>query len=238
VTVADRVLDVDAVVAGYGSNVDVLREVSLNVGRGEAVALVGSNGAGKSTVLRVVSGLLSSRGGTITFCGSDIGRTAAHRIAQAGMAHVPEGRQLFVHQTVRENLMLGGLRNKQRDERMEALLEVFTALRPKLDQCAGELSGGQQQMVAIARGLMAAPTLLVLDEPSLGLSPKLVDEVAELLKRVLREFDMSLLLVEQNTTIAAEVADRAYVMQRGQIVLEERAADLLSNRDLLRAYLG
>jgi branched-chain amino acid transport system ATP-binding protein len=226
------------VVAGYKPGVDVLRGISAHVDAGEAVAIVGANGAGKSSFLRAASGLLPLRAGSISFAGREVASTPSHRLARAGLAHVPEGREVFLHQTVRENLRLGAMGSGECDARMERLLDIFPALREKLGQRAGELSGGQQQMLAIARGLMSEPALLMIDEPSLGLSPKLVDEVAAMLERVRRELGTALLLVEQNTTIAMAVADRALVVRRGEIVLEAQAESLLGNAEVSRAYLA
>jgi ABC-type branched-subunit amino acid transport system ATPase component len=231
-------LAVTNLVAGYTPKVDVLDRVSLQLDRGEAVAVLGANGAGKTTLLRVISGLLPARSGSIRAFGEEIAGRPPHKIALGSVAHVPEGRQIFVRQTVAENLSLGAMHSDQQDERREQLLEVFPALREKLDQHAGELSGGQQQMLAIARGLMSSPALLMLDEPSLGLSPKLVDELAELLQRIRAELGVTLLLVEQNAAVAARVADRAYVLRLGAVVLEESADEVLGSEDVLSAYLG
>ncbi|MEA2333314.1 MAG: branched-chain amino acid transport system ATP-binding protein [Thermoleophilaceae bacterium] len=231
-------LEIVDLVGGYTPKVDVLHGVAIDVHPQEAVAILGANGAGKSTLLRVVSGLIAPRQGSIRFNGAEITGVSPHRIARAGLAHVPEGRQVFVRQTVADNLRLGGMGSQGQEERLERLLDVFPVLRDKLGQRAGELSGGQQQMLAIARGLMSQPSLLMLDEPSLGLSPKLVDEVIELLARVRRELKTAFLLVEQNAAVAAGVADRAYVMRRGEVVGEEHAQALLGNDQLLSAYLG
>ena len=222
---------------GYTGKVDVLHGVSLEVSEREAVAILGANGAGKSTLLRAISGLLQPRSGTIAFGGEEISGRAPHLIARAGIAHVPEGREIFVRQSVAENLRLGAMGAADADGRLGGLLEVFPVLDEKLDQAAGELSGGQQQMLAIARGLMSSPKLLMLDEPSLGLSPKLVDEVTGLLGRIRSELGVTVLLVEQNAAVAAGVADRAYVMRRGRIALEEKAEALLGSEDVLSAYL-
>lgn len=230
-------LDVEDLRAGY-TQADVLHGVSMAVGAGEAVALVGANGAGKSTLLRTISGLMPPRQGTVRFQGEEIGGRPAHAIARAGLAHVPEGREILVRQSVKENLHLGAIAADDRAERLEQLLDVFPVLRQKLDQGAEELSGGQQQMLAIARGLMSSPSLLMLDEPSLGLSPKLVDEVAALIERVRSELGTTVLLVEQNAAVAAGVADRAYVMRRGRVVMEEKADDLLGSEDVVSAYLA
>jgi branched-chain amino acid transport system ATP-binding protein len=233
-----RALDVCDVRAGYGRHVDVLHGVSLHVDEGEAVSLLGANGAGKTTLLRIVSGLLRPRAGSVGLRGENIAGLPPHRIARRGLAHVPEGRQIFVRQTVAENLALGGMGSDEREARKAALLDVFPGLREKLAQPAGELSGGQQQMLAIARGLMSSPAVLMLDEPSLGLSPKLVDEVAELLRRLRGELGLTVLLVEQNAAMAAQVTDRAYVMRRGEVVLEAPSAELLGNQELRSAYLA
>jgi branched-chain amino acid transport system ATP-binding protein len=230
-------LEVEGLRAGY-TQADVLHDVSMTVGGGEAVALLGANGAGKSTLLRTVSGLMAPRAGSVRFRGEEIGGTAPHAIARDGLAHVPEGREILVRQSVEENLQLGSMGAEDRDAWLGQLLDVFPILREKLEQGAGELSGGQQQMLAIARGLMSSPSLLMLDEPSLGLSPKLVDEVIELLVRVRRDLGTTLLLVEQNAAVAAGVADRAYVMRRGEVVMEESAAEVLGSEDVLSAYLA
>jgi branched-chain amino acid transport system ATP-binding protein len=231
-------LRISDLVAGYTGKVDVLHGVSLEVADKEAVAILGANGAGKSTLLRTISGLLGARSGEISFRGDDITGMPPHRIAQSGIAHVPEGREIFVYQTVAENLKLGAMDADDADERLTQLLEVFPILEEKLGQDAGELSGGQQQMLAIARGLMSSPKLLMLDEPSLGLSPKLVDEVGALLAKVRAELGVTVLLVEQNAAVAAGVADRAYVMRRGRIALEEKAEAILGSEDVLSAYLA
>jgi branched-chain amino acid transport system ATP-binding protein len=230
-------LNVRGLVAGY-TEVDVLTGVSLQLDKGEAVAVLGANGAGKTTLLRAISGLLPARRGSIRVFGEETSGMAPHEIARSGVAHVPEGRQIFVRQTVAENLLLGGMDSDGQSERREQLLEVFPVLGEKLNQHAGELSGGQQQMLAIARGLMSSPSLLMLDEPSLGLSPKLVDDLIELLRRIRSELGVTLLLVEQNAAVASGVADRAYVLRLGAVVLEESAAEVLGSEDVLSAYLG
>jgi branched-chain amino acid transport system ATP-binding protein len=234
VTQALEIRDLDA---GYRRHVDVLHRVSLTVDEGEAVSLLGANGAGKTTLLRVVSGLLQPRGGGVALLGEDVAGLRPNQIARKGLAHVPEGRQIFVRQTVAENLALGSMGSEVREARQAALLDVFPVLREKLAQQAGELSGGQQQMLAIARGLMSSPLVLMLDEPSLGLSPKLVDEVAALLQRLRAELGVTVLLVEQNAAMAAQVTDRAYVLRRGEVVLEAPSGELLGNEELRSAYL-
>jgi branched-chain amino acid transport system ATP-binding protein len=233
-----RVLETEELTAGYLGNVDVLHGVSIHVSAGEAVAILGANGAGKTTLLKTISGGLSARSGAVRFRGGEIAGQPTHKVARSGLVHVPEGRQVFVAQSVAENLRLGAMNASDWDERREQLLEVFPMLREKLDQNAGELSGGQQQMLAIARGLMSSPSLLMVDEPSLGLSPKLVDELTELLRRLRSELRIAILLVEQNAAVAAGVADRAYVLRLGNVVLEESASEVLGNDEILSAYLG
>lgn len=231
-------LETEALTAGYGRGGDVLRGVSINVAEGEAVAVLGANGAGKTTLLKTICGLLRARTGTVRLKGGDILGRPAHRIARDGLAHVPEGRQIFVRQTVGENLRLGAMGSPEWDERQTRLLDVFPVLREKLGQNAGELSGGQQQMLAIARGLMSSPSVLMIDEPSLGLSPKLVDDLTQLLLRVRSELKVAVLLVEQNASVAAGVADRAYILRLGTVVLEEAAEKVLGSHDVLSAYLA
>jgi ABC-type branched-subunit amino acid transport system ATPase component len=233
-----RVLETEELTAGYLGNVDVLHGVSIHVSAGEAVAILGANGAGKTTLLKTICGGLSARSGAVRFRGGEIAGQPTHKVARSGLVHVPEGRQVFVAQSVAENLRLGAMNASDWEERREQLLEVFPMLREKLDQNAGELSGGQQQMLAIARGLMSSPSLLMVDEPSLGLSPKLVDELTELLRRLRSELRIAILLVEQNAAVAAGVADRAYVLRLGNVVLEESASEVLGNDEILSAYLG
>lgn len=226
----------------YGS-VPVLHGISLTVGSGEAVALLGANGAGKSTTLRAVTGLLRPGAGQILWGKERLVGRPPSEILGVGIAHVPEGRQVFARQSVQENLLLGqfgrrGGTGAQARRDMDYLLDVFPALKPKLKQPAGDLSGGQQQMLAIARGLMSNPSLLILDEPSLGLSPVLVDEVAELVARLRAERGMSLLLVEQNPLMAARLTERVYILENGRIRGELASKEVMGNVDLLDAYLG
>lgn len=230
-------LVVSDVVAGYGA-IEVLHGVSVTVGAGESVAIVGANGAGKTTLLRTISGLLPAQRGTIELSGRSLVGRKPHEIARLGVAHVPEGRQILQHLTVRENLMLGARSKAGRAERIERLLETFTILRRKLDQPGGQLSGGQQQMLAIARALMSEPQLLLLDEPSLGLSPKLTDDVCELLRAVRADARATFVLVEQNIALAASLTERAVLLQRGSVVRVEDSASLMRDRALLRDYLG
>jgi branched-chain amino acid transport system ATP-binding protein len=233
----DVSLVVTDLVAGYGA-IQILHGVSLTANAGQAVAIVGANGAGKTTLLRAISGLLPARQGSITFGGRDLAGLKPHQIARLGVAHVPEGRQILQHLTVRENLFLGAREKEGRQDRLERQLETFQILRDKLDQPGGQLSGGQQQMLAIARALMSDPQLLLLDEPSLGLSPKLTDDMCELLMQVRAESRATFVLVEQNIALAAELTEQAVLIQRGTVVRVEDSKSLMSNDALLEAYLA
>ena len=235
-----RRLAVEDLVAGYGK-MEVLHGVNLHVEAGEAVAILGANGAGKTTLLRALSGLLKPGSGRAAFGEFDLARARPDEILRQGIAHVPQGRQVFTEQTVEENLLLGS--RLRRDREAVAVdrgyvLEVFPALLEKLHDRAGNLSGGQQQALALARGLMAAPRLLLLDEPSLGLAPRLVDELGELLRAVRADRGMGMLLVEQDALLALELTDRAYVLQRGTIVMEAPSRELVGDPDVVFAYLG
>ena len=223
---------------GYGE-VEVLRGISMNIGAGEIVAVLGSNGAGKSTLNNTVCGLNPAFGGSVRFEGSDITRTRYTEIVAAGLIQVPEGRRVFPNLSVRENLELGSYRRGggRRAMNLERVFAIFPRLRERLAQRAGTLSGGEQQMLAIGRGIMGEPRLLVLDEPSLGLSPILVDEMFALIKR-LNDEGLAILLVEQNVGQSLEIARRAYVLENGAIVFSGTPPELLANRDLKRAYLG
>ena len=231
-------LEVEALRGGYG-RVEVLRGIDLGIDAGEIVAVLGSNGAGKSTLNNTVCGLLPAFGGSITFDGSDITRSRASDIVAAGLVQVPEGRRVFPDLTVRENLLLGGYRRGRasRDRNLERALETFPRLAGRLSQRAGTLSGGEQQMLAIGRGLMAEPRLLILDEPSLGLAPLLVEEMFGLIARLNAE-GLAILLVEQNVAQSLEVARRAYVLENGACAFHGTPAELLARADLKRAYLG
>jgi branched-chain amino acid transport system ATP-binding protein len=230
-------LRVDGLVTGYGS-IEVLHGVSFDVPAGGAVGIVGANGAGKTTLLKAISGLLPCKKGSITL--GDIALTGLkpHRIARAGVAHVPEGRQVLQHLTVRDNLYLGSLTKRGREDRVDELLETFPILRDKLDQPGGQLSGGQQQMVAIARALMPRPSILLLDEPTLGLSPKLTDDLYYLLARIRDEYQATFVLVEQNIALAADLTEQSVVIQRGTVVRTAPSKALMEDRALLQAYLG
>lgn len=225
--------------AGYG-DVQILWDVSFEVEEGELLALVGGNGAGKTTVLNTISGLLRPRSGSIEFMGVDITGVPGYKIAELGIAHVPEGRRLFPEMTVRENLEMGSLRKEARRKRKETMEWVFTLfpiLRDKQNQPAGTLSGGQQQMLAIGRGLMSLPRLLMLDEPSLGLAPVLVQQVFEIIKDI-NSRGITVLLVEQNVMHALNMCTGAYVLENGRITLQGSGPELLNNGHVKEAYLG
>jgi len=228
--------------AGYGK-LTVLRRVTLHVNRGEIVTIVGANGAGKTTLLETVAGLVRARAGEIVFDGGAIGRLAAERIVDRGCSLVPEGRQVFATMPVRENLLLGAhvqlARGRRREvaEDLERVYGLFPVLRARAGQLAGTLSGGEQQMLAIGRALMARPKLMMLDEPSMGLAPLVVKDIFAILRRV-RDAGTTVLLVEQNARGALKIADRGYVLETGRIVLQGTAEELLANRDVQRAYLG
>jgi branched-chain amino acid transport system ATP-binding protein len=223
--------------SGYGA-IEVLHGVSVSVEAGQAIAIVGANGAGKTTLLRTISGLLRARRGTIDLAGQPLTSLKPHQIARLGVAHVPEGRQILQHLTVRDNLFLAAGTKVGRLERLERQLETFQALRGKLDQPGGQLSGGQQQMLAIARALMSEPKLLLLDEPSLGLSPKLTEDLCQLLSRVRKESGATFVLVEQNIALAAKLTDQAILLQRGNIIRSEPSSALMEDSTLLDAYLA
>src|SRR5215471_13935564 len=234
----EPLLSLTGVHAGYGS-VEILRGVDFAVHRGEIVTVLGPNGAGKSTMSRTISGVIRSFRGTIRFNGTAIEREAPARIVARGLIHVPEGRRIFPNMTVRENLDLGSFRRARqtRADNRERVFSIFPRLAERQAQRAGTLSGGEQQMLAIGRGLMAEPRLLILDEPSLGLSPLLVEELFALIKTINTQ-GVALLLVEQNVVQSLEVAKRAYVLNNGAFVLKGNAADLRNDPDLKRAYLG
>ena len=231
-------LEVQGLRAGYGET-EVLRGVDLSVGAGEIVAVLGSNGVGKSTLNRTLSGVVSARAGAIRFDGVAIEREKPALIVARGLIHVPEGRRIFPNMTVRENLDLGSYRRAraQRAQNRERVFAIFPRLRERTSQDAGTLSGGEQQMLAIGRGLMAEPKLLILDEPSLGLSPLLVEELFALIGRI-RADGVAILLVEQNVVQSLEVADRAYILAEGNFVMSGAASTVAANPELKRAYLG
>lgn len=228
--------------AGYGG-LAVLRHVSLHVKPGEIVTIIGANGAGKTTLLKTITGLLRARSGEIFFNGGEIGRVPTDKIVYGGCSLVPEGRQVFPAMPVRENLLLGGYVQYRRGNRrevgraLEQAYALFPILRQRQHQLAGTLSGGEQQMLAIGRALMARPSLIMLDEPSMGLAPLIVKEIFNIIVKI-REQGNTVLLVEQNARSALKIANRGYVLETGRIILEGEAEDLLANRDVQRAYLG
>ncbi len=232
-------LEVENIDASYG-DVQVITGLSLSVKQGEIVALFGGNGAGKTTTLRAISGLIQPKIGRIMFCGREISRLGAHLLPELGLAHVPEGRCVFAHMTVRENLELGAYNRRVRSrtrENMAAVFDLFPVLMERRDSLAGVLSGGQQQMLAIGRGLMAEPKLLLLDEPSLGLAPAVVNTMFETIKRI-KKLGVTVLLVEQNLWETVEVADRYYLMATGQVVSSGLPENLAQDTAFQQAYLG
>jgi len=233
------VLEVKGLDSGYGF-LQVVWDVSFHVSEGEFVALLGPNGAGKSTTLRTIAGLLSPMAGEIIFSGKPIGGLPAHKISQMGISFVSETLNLFTGMSVRENLLLGAYtvrdRQKQQDS-LDFVFELFPRLKERANQLAGTLSGGERKMLAIARGLMSDPVLLLVDEPSLGLAPKLVLAVFDALE-TLRQRGVTILLVEQNVNTTLHITDRAYILEQGRIVLEGKSADLLENEHVRNAYLG
>jgi branched-chain amino acid transport system ATP-binding protein len=233
-------LKVSGIHAGYG-RVEVLKGVHLEASEGEVVCLLGANGAGKSTFLRTVSGILHPVKGSVLFLGQEMRGKKPNEIVRAGISHVPEGRQIFFSLTVQQNLLLGAYAQKSKKAELEGLYQfvcgLFPILRERFTSKAGTLSGGEQQMLAIARGLMSQPKLLLLDEPSLGLAPLLVNSIFRIIKD-LRKRGIPILLVEQNVAAALKIADRAYIMETGKIVLDGRAGTLLGDDEIRRRYLG
>jgi len=235
---ADVLLSIRDLHAGYGET-EVLRGIDLVIHQGEIVAVLGSNGVGKSTLNRTISGILRARAGTIHFAGRTIERETPREIVTLGLIHVPEGRRIFPNLTVQENLDLGSYCRaaERRAQNRERVFSVFPRLYERRSQVAGTLSGGEQQMLAIGRGLMAEPRLMILDEPSLGLSPLLVEELFTLIRRIHAE-GVSIMLVEQNVMQSLEVADRAYILAEGRFIMSGAARDIAADPELKRAYLG
>ncbi len=220
--------------------IPALKGISFEVGEGEVIALIGANGAGKTTTLHAITGLVPVASGKIEFMGNDITKTPAHTIVGMGMAHVPEGRRVFPEMTVYQNLMLGAYTRKDPSEKERTLEEVYThfpRLRERAKQIAGTLSGGEQQMLAMGRALMSKPSILLMDEPSMGLSPIFVAEIFSIIEKVAAE-GKTVLLVEQNAKKALSIATRAYVLETGDITMEGPAKDLLNNDSIRKAYLG
>ena len=232
-------LRVSDVSASYGP-IQALRGVSLEVSEGQIVALLGANGAGKSSTLKVISGILRPSGGSVEFLGQPIHRRSPESIVSLGISHVPEGRELFAELTVEENLRLGAYTRRDSAIKgdIQRIFTYFPLLAEREKQPAGSLSGGEQQMLAIGRGLMARPKLLLLDEPSLGLAPTLVQEIFQIIKTINREEGLTVLLVEQNATMALRVSQYGYVLETGRIALAAEAAELRENESVRRSYLG
>jgi branched-chain amino acid transport system ATP-binding protein len=235
---AEPLLQVRGLTAGFGAG-PVLFGIDLEIGQGELIAIVGANGAGKSTTLGTLSGLVPATSGSVTFSGRDITNARPEAIVKAGIAHVPQGRRLFGTVSVEKNLRLGAYvrRDREIDADLTRVLDYFPALKDKLTREAGTLSGGEQQMVAVGRGLMAKPKLLMVDELSLGLAPKVVDRLIDVMKEI-NSAGTALMLVEQDVLVALDVADRAYVLENGRIVLSGKAAELKDDPGIRKAYLG
>jgi branched-chain amino acid transport system ATP-binding protein len=231
-------LRLDGVHTYYGK-IHALQGIDLEVHQGEIVTLIGSNGAGKTTTLKTISGLLHPRVGTVEFQGREVSRMPAHQLVRDGMSHAPEGRRIFSRLTVRENLQMGAFTRSatEQAEDLERALTLFPRLRERLTQKGGSLSGGEQQMLAIGRALMSRPRLLLLDEPSLGLAPILVQQIFSLITEINKQ-GITILLVEQSAMQALAIAHRGYVLQTGQVILADTAAALAANEDVRRAYLG
>ena len=220
--------------------IEAIKGIDFEVNKGEVIALIGANGAGKTTILHTVTGLIQPTKGTITFEGKDITKVPAHKIVSMGMAHVPEGRRVFAELSVYENLKMGAYTRKDKKEIEESLANVykrFPRLEERKNQMAGTLSGGEQQMLAMGRALMSKPKIILMDEPSMGLSPIFVNEIFDIIKSVSAS-GTTVLLVEQNAKKALSIADRAYVLETGKIVLSGKASDLLNNDSIKKAYLG
>ena len=235
---ADIMLKVDNINVYYGS-IHAIKDISFEVCRGQIVTLIGANGAGKSTTLQTVSGLLHSKTGSIEFLGKSLAGVAPHRIVEHGLAHVPEGRRVFLQMSVEDNLEMGAY-TRPRSEILGSIADVysrFPRLKERRKQIAGTLSGGEQQMLAMGRALMSKPQLLMLDEPSMGLSPILVDQIFDIIKELHRA-GTTILLVEQNAQMALSIADRAYVLESGKIVLSGSGEELLESEQVKKAYLG
>ena len=233
-------LEVTNLRSGYGP-IDVLHEIGLSVNAGEIVAMIGANGAGKTTTLLTISGAVRARGGTVNFNGHDLTRTPAHKVVGLGMAQSPEGRKIFPRLTVLENLEMGAFTRTDKPgiaDDLEKMFNMFPILRERKGQAGGLLSGGQQQMLAIARALMSRPKLLLLDEPSLGLAPQIVTQIFDVIRDLNANQGMSVLLVEQNARKALKLAHRAYVLKTGSITRHGPAAELLNDPDIQKDYLG
>ncbi len=232
-----NILKVEDIHVYYGA-IHAIKGVSFQVGEGEIVTLIGANGAGKTTSLQTVSGLLRARSGSIEFCGENISRVPAHKIVERGLAQVPEGRRIFLRMTVQENLEMGAYTNNRNvADALDYVYEQFPRLKERRRQIGGTLSGGEQQMLAMGRALMSRPKLMMLDEPSMGLAPILVEQIFEIIAN-LHKNGTTILLVEQNAQMALSVADRAYVMETGKITLSGTGKELAASEEVKKAYLG
>ncbi len=224
----------------YFGVIQAIKNISFDVDAGEVVALIGANGAGKTTTLHTVTGLIPAASGKITLDGKDLGKVPAHKIVSMGMAHVPEGRRVFAALSVYDNLKMGAYTRKDKKEieaSLEMVFEAFPRLKERRNQVAGTLSGGEQQMLAMGRALMSKPRIILMDEPSMGLSPLYVTEIFEIIKKIKSE-GTTVLLVEQNANMALQVADRAYVLETGKIIMDGKASDLMNDERVRKAYLG
>ena len=233
-------LEVTDLFVSYGA-ISALRGITLKVGKGAIVTLIGGNGAGKTTTLRTISGLLRPKGGKVAFLGEDITQVPAHRIVARGLGHVPEGRMIFSNLTVDENLSMGAYLQKDKAaiaRNREYVFGIFSRLKERLRQTAGTLSGGEQQMLAIGRALMGEPKFLMLDEPSLGIAPRLISTIFERIVEINRDRGIAVLLVEQNANLALEISSHAYVLETGHVTMEGPSAELRKNPQLKAAYLG
>ena len=233
-------LELKNLAVSYGS-ITALHDVSLRVGKGDIVTLIGANGAGKSTTLRAVSGLLKAQGGSIQYEGEEITNEPAHKIVARGISQVPEGRMIFANLTVHENLLMGGYLRKDRakfNEQFDFIFGMFPRLKERIKQVAGTLSGGEQQMLAIGRALMSKPRCLMLDEPSLGIAPILVKTIFQKIVEINQSLGMTILLVEQNANLALEVSSYGYVLETGRIILHDKSSALRANERVKSAYLG
>jgi branched-chain amino acid transport system ATP-binding protein len=233
-------LKLENVQSGYGNKL-AIKNVSLEIGEGEIITLIGANGAGKSTTLMTICGVVPCRSGVITFQGKKIQEMAPEEIVRLGICQVPEGRHIFPELTVKENLDMGAFLRKDKEgikKDMEYVFSLFPILAERRNQDGGNLSGGEQQMLAMSRALMARPQVLLLDEPSMGLAPLVIKQIFEIIKQINKESNTTIFLVEQNANQALHIADRGYVMENGEIILTGRAQELLANKDIQKAYLG
>ena len=235
-----NILNVNDLNVYYGG-IHAIKNISFHIKKGEIVSLIGANGAGKTSTLHAISGLVPIKSGEISLNGENVTNIDAHKLVSRGMAHVPEGRRIFTELTVLENLEMGAFtRNdaEQIKKDMEHMFSLFPRLAERKKQLAGTMSGGEQQMLAMARALMSSPSLLLLEEPSMGLAPLLVQEIFNIIERINKEENVTILLVEQNANMALSIADRGYVLETGKIILEGTGKELLTNPDIKKAYLG